>query len=233
MRVVLCDDDREFLDSLENKLEKYNCTISRFSTAESLKNTGIPFDIAFLDIELETGANGFQIVRFLRMNNPKCIIVFFTNYRKYAIKGYEYKAFRYILKNEPEQLIEKQIKEVFVEFCRQNKKIKGSYKDKTFVVALDEIYYIEVFDHILKIHSKKGEFEIYKQIKDMYEELCEFGFLRCHRSYIVNIQYIQAIKNGSYFIMNTKGADAIPIGIRYKDEVIEKYLNYNMGSEGL
>ncbi len=229
MRVAICDDNTKFLNSLEKRLEKYSCTIFKYSTAEALKNTANSFDIVFLDIELDAGANGFEIVRFLKMNNPKCIIAFFTNYSKYAIRGYEYNAFRYILKNEPEQLIEKRIKEVFMEFYRQNKIIKGSYKDQTFAIALDEIYYIEVFNHILKIHSKKGNFEVYKQIKDMYEELCEFGFLRCHRSYIVNIKYIQSIKSDRAFLINMLTPTCIPIGIRYKDEAKAKYLNYDIG----
>lgn len=229
MNVALCDDDIRFLDLLEKRLDKYNCTIFKYSDAESLRNSEITFDIAFLDIELGSESKGYEVVRFLKMHNQKCIIAFFTNHVQYAIKGYEYMAFRYILKNESDELVEKRIKDVFIEFYRRNKIIKGSYKEKTFAIALDEIYYMEVFNHILIIHSKKGNFEVYKQIKDMDEELCEFGFLRCHRSYIVNIKYIHSINSNGTFLIDTPVPVNIPIGIRYKEEARVKYLKYDIG----
>lgn len=229
IKVALCDDDALFLDSLEKKLNRYDCFIYKYTDADSLKNASVDFDIAFIDIELGGDSTGFEAVRFLKMLNPKCVVAFFTNYSGYAIEGYEYRAFRYILKNEPQGLIDKRIKEVFTEFYRQNKVIKGSYKDKTFAVALDDIYYMEIADHILKIHSRKGDFEVYKKIKDMYDELCEFGFLRCHRSYIVNIKYIRSIRSDGSFLLNTPTSVSIPIGIRYRDEAKAKYLNYDIG----
>ncbi len=233
MKVALCDDDTIFLNSLEKRLEKYDCTIFKYTTAEALKNAAEPFDIAFLDIEFDAGSTGFEAVRFLKIRNPRCIIAFFTNYTKYAIKGYEYRAFRYILKKEPDALIEKRIKEVFREYYRQHKVVSGSYKDKTFAIPIDEIYYIEVINHILKIHTKRGVFELYKQIKDIYEEVREFGFLRCHRSYVVNINYILSMSSDGYFLMNTAEPKSIPIGIRYKDEARERYLNYDIGGDAL
>lgn len=225
MNVALCDDDVIFLNYLENKLSDYDCAIFKYSTYDDIKNSEVAFDIAFLDVELDGDSSGFDIVRMLRMNNKKCIISFFTNYSKYAIKGYKYNAFRYILKNEPEQLIAQHIKEIFAEFYRQHKVIKGSYKDKTFAVNLDDIYYIEVYNHILNIHTTKGTFELYKQIKELYGELCDFGFIRCHRSYIVNAQQILSLRSDGFFVLNTPDQACIPIGIRYKEHAKEKYLN--------
>ncbi len=226
MNVALCDDDVIFLDYLENKLSDYNCQIFKYSNTEDIKNSTAVFDIAFLDIEFTDNETGFDVVRFLRMKNDKCIVSFFTNYAKYAIKGYRYDAFRYILKKEPEQLINKYIKEVFTEYFRRHKVIKGSYKDKSFAVYIDDILYIEVYNHILIIHTKKGTFELYKQIKDIENELCDFGFIRCHRSYMVNCQQILFLRSDGFFILNTPEQTCIPIGIRYREYAKGKYMDY-------
>lgn len=226
MNILICDDDIVFLKSFKEKLMEYKCPIYSFNNIENLKNTDIVFDIAFLDIEFNNSTNGFEIGNYLRSRNPKCVIAFFTNYRKYAIEGYKYGVCRYILKNEPERLIKRNIHDVFLEFYRQKKVIRGSYKDKTFAVAVDDIFYIDVYNHTIKIHSQKGEFEMYKQIKEIYEELQDFGFIRCHRSYIVNIKYIGSMRSDGHFALNTPNKDKIPIGISYKDVAKEKYLTY-------
>ncbi len=229
MRVAVCDDDFVFLEMMEKRLEKYECEVDRFSDARSLSDAGEAYDIAFLDIELSGGELGFDAVRHLKIRNENCIIVFFTNYSQYAVEGYEYGAFRYILKNEPEALIEKRIEEVFNEFKRRHKILQGSYKGKAFAVGVDEIYYFEIFNHVLKIHTRRGEFELYKQIKDIYSDLREFDFVRCHRSYVVNLKYVVGVKDGKKLILKTPEEVYIPIGSRYIDAFVRNYLNYAGG----
>lgn len=225
MNVVLCDDDTIFLNKLTQKLSEYNCKIYAFNSLKELISSNMIFDIAFLDIELNNNTSGFQIVSDLRNRNKKCVIAFFTNYHQYAIEGYEYQPFRYILKNEPEQLINKRINEMFTEYHRRNKIISGTYNGYAFRTSLDDIYYISISNHILTLHTKKGDFEIYKQMKDLCEELRDFGFLRCHRSYMVNLQHIHVMRNDYFFVLDDIKHTAIPIGIRYKEIAENSYMH--------
>lgn len=218
INVVLCDDNPLFLMKLEQRLALYDCAIYKYTSVKEVLGSQIIFDIAFIDIDLGNNECGFNTIEHLRKNNPKCIVAFFTNYKDYAIDGYEYQAFRYILKNDPEVIIQKKISDVFNEFYRNNKLITGAYKDQKFALTPSEIYYVETFRHVLTIHSSKGVFEAYKNISDFCEELSHFGFFRCHRSYVVNIQYISSIKSDNFFLLNTPQNDLVPIGIRYKNE---------------
>ncbi|MCD8049433.1 MAG: LytTR family DNA-binding domain-containing protein [Clostridia bacterium] len=231
MRVAVCDDDFVFLEMMEKRLKKYECRVDKFSDAKSLSEETGSYDIAFLDIELSGGELGFDAVKHLKIRNENCIIVFFSNYSQYAIDGYEYGAFRYILKNEPEALIDKRIEETFNEFNRRHKILQGQYKGKAFAVGIDEIYYIEIFNHVLKIHTRRGEFELYRQIKDIYADLREFDFVHCHRSYVVNLKYVVGVKDGKKLILKAPEEVYIPIGSRFKDEVIRHYLNYAGGAK--
>ena len=224
MNVALCDDDIMFLNDLKQKLSKYDCNVFAFSSSAELLSSTLCFDIAFLDIELDNNTSGFQMVRTLRNNNKKCIISFFTNYNKYAIKGYEYQPFRYILKTEPEQLIEQRIEEVFAEYKRSQKIISGTYNGYAFRTSLDDIYYISISNHIVTLHTTKGDFELYKQMKDLCDELNDCGFLRCHRSYMVNLQHVYVMRNDSVFVLDDQKHTTIPIGIRYKNAAENYYL---------
>lgn len=224
MNVALCDDDIIFLNELKKDLSGYQCNIYDFNTVKDLISSNIVFDIAFLDIEIDNGANGFQAVQSIRNINKKCVIAFFTNYNKYAIKGYNYQPFRYILKTEPKKLIQQQIQDVFIEFRKRNKIIAGTYNGYAFRTQLDDIYYISVSNHIVTLHTKNGEFEFYKQMKDLCKELSDLGFFRCHRSYMVNLHHIYVMRSDGVFVLDDQCHTTIPIGIRYKDAAEDYYL---------
>ena len=196
-----------------------------YTTVGDVINSNLTFDIAFIDIELGENETGFKVVQFLKNQNRKCVIAFFTNYNKYAIKGYRYQPFRYILKTEPDKLINRQVAEVFNEYYRKNKIISGSYNGYTFSTALDDIYYISISNHVSTLYTKKGNFEIYKQMRDFANGLSGFGFLRCHRSYIVNLQHVTILRSDFFFILDNSNRTAIPIGIRYRSSSEKIYIN--------
>lgn len=224
MNVALCDDDIIFLNDLKQKLSQYDCDIFAFNSAEELLSSSLYFDIAFLDIELDNNTSGFQLVKALRNNNKKCIISFFTNYNKYAVKGYEYQPFSYILKSEPEKLIRQRIKEVFAEYKRRHKIISGTYNGYAFRTSLEDIYYISISNHIITLHTAKGNFELYRQMKDVCDELSGCGFFRCHRSYMVNLHHVYVMRSDGVFVLDDQKHTTIPIGIRYKDAAEDYYL---------
>ena len=225
MNVALLDDDTIFLNILKRKLTDFHGNVYAYTTVADVLKSNLIFDVAFIDIELGENETGFKVVQFLKNQNKKCVIAFFTNYNKYAIKGYKYQPFRYILKTEPDKLINRQIAEVFNEYHRRNKIISGSYNGYTFRTALDDIYYISISNHIATLNTKKGVFEIYKQMKDFADELSELGFLRCHRSYMVNLQHVTLLRSDFFFILDDPKRTAIPIGIRYKSSAEKIYIN--------
>ena len=226
MNILICDDDINFMNSFEKLLTDYNGHVYKYTSIENAKNSDVIFDIAFLDIVFETDTLVFSLIDTIREKNNKCIISFVTNHIQYAPEGYEYRAFRYILKNEPQVLIKRRIEDVFIEYNRLSTIIRGSYKGCQFAVAPKDIYFIEIFNHLLKLHTSKGDFDMYCQLNSLHPDLFSWGFVRCHRSFVVNLNYVHSISNNSCFVLNTSSLDKIPIGIRYKTIAKEKYLNY-------
>ncbi len=68
--------------------------------------------------------------------------------------------------------------------------IEGTVRLKTY-----EILYIESFRHKILFHTIGGEYHIYKSLKEIGKMLDDSGFLRIHRSYIVNPRSMKMVKN--------------------------------------
>lgn len=227
IHVAICDDDILFLHLLENRLSSYKCKVYKFNSFQSLLNAHQFFDIAFIDIELNDNKCGFDLISHIRNQNPRCVISIITSHSKYAIEGYDYHIFNYILKSEPEAFILKRINAVFNEHKRLSVCITGTYKDIKFSVSPSDIYYIETYNHVLTLHSNSGDFNLYKPIGEIESFLKDFNFFRCHRSYIVNMAYIKLLKRNNTFVLNTSPPLDVPIGIRYKESAKTAYLNYS------
>lgn len=226
MNILLCDDDITFLKAFEKFFTGFSCHIYKYTSIESAKNSDVIFDIAFLDIVFDEGALVFDLIKSIRKKNPKCVIAFVTNHIKYAPEGYEYKAFRYILKNEPEALIKRRINDVVCEYDRLNMTICGSYKNERFVLSPKDICYIEISNHLLKLYTSDDVYEMYNRTGSLYENLSRCGFVRCHRSFLVNLNYVRTIRDDSFFILTAPRDAKIPLGIRYKAEAKRNLLNY-------
>jgi DNA-binding LytR/AlgR family response regulator len=102
MNVLVCDDDRQVVDSviesLKHQIEETN-TASKFYgfSQPSQVNLSLPYDIALLDIDMGE-INGIDFARKLRAENGNIVIIFITNFIQYAPEGFEVQAFRYLLK---------------------------------------------------------------------------------------------------------------------------------------
>ena len=105
IRIVVCDDDVAAAENLcnriyENTSDKYRPDV--FTDAKQLRNaveSGNTYDIAILDIEMQD-VSGMELVQIIRESNPDTLVLFVTDYLKYAVDSYELGVYRYIPKNE-------------------------------------------------------------------------------------------------------------------------------------
>ena len=105
------------------------------------------------------------------------------------------------------------------------------YKDKGLGVILDfksgyqniridseNIEYIESYGHYLLIHTKSATFKVREKISDILEKLEPLGFIRVHKSYIVNKAYIKFKSSHEIYMISDV---SIPIGSKYKSKINE------------
>ena len=135
IKVILCDDDLDFLKALHSEVER---TFSRLNMKATIRALNSPTDIspellaacdmAFLDIDFDReDRNGIDIARTLRQVNSHALIFFVTNYIDYAPAGYEVQAFRYILKRDMGEVLERYILQAMENMAEVQQGCEGSF----------------------------------------------------------------------------------------------------------
>ena len=167
-------------------------------------------DIVFLDIQMPK-ITGFEMLELIE--DPP-IIIFTTAYDHYAIKAFEVNAADYILKPFSEERFKEAIDKSFIHLRdkfqqkaviknlidhndqKQEKLERVVIKDgpKINIVPVDRIRWIEAQDDYVLINSEKGRFLKQKTMKYFENHLNENQFVRIHRSYIINLDFLQHLE---------------------------------------
>lgn len=217
IKIVICDDEKENISELKKYIADYkDVDIYEYTSAEELLESKEIFDIAFLDIEMEK-YNGFDIAQYIYNKNNNCIISFYSNYSQYAIKGYKYHIYRYILKDEPEIIKKELISEIFEEYGTRCKSIEIKRGKDNILIQLHDIYYIESLRKLIVLHTRDQEFCCYNSLKHFENESSQYSFVRIHKSFIVNTHKIRSVTlNKELELDNGK---VLPIGRKYSERL--------------
>ncbi len=237
MRVATCDDnplDRELLiDVLQEYFVEKSVHFKFFpyNNGENLLDAvtdGELFDLIFLDmyyIEAEHRAkeniNGMDIARQLRQKGFNGNIIFLTGSADFVFQGYDVGAAAYLLKPHNAKKIYETIDRVLKPSDVDTFQIRQ--RSTIIRIPYNEILYVESSNSKCILHCLDGsKYTIYKRLSDIERELNNVCFLRCHQSYLVNMNYIQSADK-SFKLTN---GDTILIRQRELKRIRELYLNY-------
>lgn len=226
LNICLCDDDIKTLNYYSNRIHElaeknhYLFKIETFKNGESLifeleDNPNI-FNIIIIDI-LMKNINGIETTKILRKYGYEGIIIFLTSSREFAVESFSVEPLNYILKDEINDkfndIFLKAAEEVYKKF---DKKVVISNKSRNIIVNLNNIVYIESLNKKIILYKGNGEIEkLNCRLSDINEKVKEYGFIRCHKSYIVNLKYIQTFNKMECKLVN---GIIIPIGRKYSKE---------------
>lgn len=201
LHIAICDDEQKFAEQLQGLLRHYeqetgeSLKITTYSDGSELIDHYDPTtDLIFLDIKMNK-MNGLKAAELIRQKDTGVSIIFLTTLTQYGLEGYKYQATNYIikpmkyarLKSEMDSWIERHRKNDVSSIVITND--SGKYK-----IPLNILRYVETFNRNLLLHTEDENIICYKSMKEMEQELCGYGFARCHTSYIVNLFYIKGVK---------------------------------------
>jgi len=232
MRIAICDDN-------ENDIKKVILYISKtFSNSGiieiSTHTDGFNLlseqksklaDIIFLDIEMP-GITGLKVAKIIREFDKNVMIIFLTNYIEFSLQGYEVGAFRYMLKGQDEAYYLRHFREAYEEYVLNNKALVVDMKNYTKVFVPAEIYYVEVINKTIMVHTRDRSFSFSKALSWVESKLDAGLFVKSHRSFIVNIMHIDRIKKNYIVLKNDK---IIYVSRNFKSDIEKAYLRHMIG----
>ena len=223
MNIIICDDcyeDRTFLNNLLREYEK--SSTEHFNITEYASGTGLCKDkealsncqIVFLDINMEE-QDGLKTAIKIKELYPDIYIVLVTAYMSYSLEGYKVKASRFLLKDDLEHTIKECMDSLIGELHKKDCYVELSFVEGQIRLQTDDIIYIETAKHKNVFYTKKQAYTIYKKMDEIEEELAEFGFVRVHQSFLVNMRYIEKIS--SYVLRLITGKEISVPKSRYQE----------------
>lgn len=234
IRVALCDDDLSVLNGINALIDQYRekchqdieCTAFHSSLdllAEIEK--GICFDVLFLDV-IMPGQNGINTAKEIRQYDNVVKIIFLTSSSEYAIQSYTVGAYFYQIKPICEENFFR-LMDSAVSECRRNQQSSLILHCKSGItkIDIDKLEYCEVIGRTLLVHMDNGAvLESAGSMDKLCDQLTQYeNFMRPHRSFLVNMEYIQSITSNA---IKLESLAEIPIPHGKCSDIKNSYLEY-------
>lgn len=233
LNFIICDDEEHMLNRLSQLFEKaflkndFDAKIvlktSNYKEVLSFMSTN-DVNVIVLDIEFKnSNINGLNIAEEIRKINKDCYIIFITAHFEYIVQAYDYKTFAYLFKNAlTVDTLSDTLTRLFDDISGSSRKFLKIDSKGTFI-DLNDVQFIEKNGMKLIYHSSHKNFETYNSFARIEHTLPE-NFVRCHKSFIVNINNIANISLSNSSI-TFKSGDVCYIGPKYKNNFLE-VINY-------
>lgn len=240
--VIIVDDEKPAREELEFLLKKISGIVISGIAEDGHEALEIirklKPDLVFLDIKMPE-MNGFEVAAKLQGDHSPTDIIFTTAFDKFAIKAFEINALDYILKPFSLERLKVSIERFLLQrpvventdFSSISKLIeeinlRESYPKYITIprgehfkpILIDDVVAVSADGRDVNILTINGEFQYTKSITFMEELLESKNFFRCHRGYIINLNYIQKIDiwfNNTYQLEMVGVGEKIPVSKSY------------------
>ena len=234
LNFVLCDDNLTLLDKLSSMFE--SIFISNKIDATILFSTNKPkdlldfvssnkTDVVVLDIQLKSDINGLELAEKIRAINKSCYLIFTTGHMEYTLIAYKLKTFDYLPKPITTERLEETVLRILDDMNGLSKKYLR-IDNKNTLVDENEIHYIKRDAMKLVFHTSEKDYETYSSFNKIQSNLPD-NFVRCHKSYIVNINKIVDVEPVSNTIFFNNNSHCF-IGPKYKNKFMEVFDSYGI-----
>lgn len=227
MKIAICDDEKQLRSTILGLIEPHFASkseyfISEFSCGEELikyYESEKDFDIIFLDIEMKE-KNGIETAREIRKIDKKAIIIFITSHLNYVFDTFRVNAFQFLEKPINKEDFNNDFRRAINAYKKMHYKYEINYKNQISVIDVENITHIEVLNHSIFVHCNAKSYQKTGKLKDEIINLYQFGFVQCHKSFLVNMLHIKSIGESNIILKND--TDLI-ISKKYRKLVLESF----------
>lgn len=233
MRIAICEDNEKEQERLSAatvdwaEARKLQIEIITYGNAEQFLFSwpDVTFDLIFVDIQMGE-MSGIELAKKIREHDKDVQIVFVTSFSQYVLDGYDVNALHYLIKPLSATKLIPILDKAHV--------VWRSFRKDTLIVSNDSgrfkllfgnILYIKIVDHTAEIHTEDAVYEMRKTAAEL-ETLLPPHFVRCHRSYIVNLLRTDCVYKDSLRLSN---GNVLPISRNNTKKTNDAFLRLYMG----
>lgn len=228
---AICDDEPSMVQALAGALADYlnersltDCSVSRFSSGRALLASGGGFDVIFLDIQMAE-PDGMETARLLRRRGEDGLLIFVTVLKELVFDAFQVDAFDYLLKpldrNRFRQTMDRALRALERRRPEGGMVIRRSGGCE--VVPLPDLIYCEVQGRKVYLHRRDGTvLDCYGKLEDL-ERRVDSRFFKCHRSYLVNLDYVRGYQDGQVTLSQ---GERIPVSRLRERELAQALLRH-------
>lgn len=227
--VAIVEDEKEPREQMQEYISRYageseeEFSVTCFTDGDEItERDSALFDIIFMDVQM-CFMDGITAAGVIRKRDPDAVLVFVTNMRQYAVQGYRVEALDYLLK--PVAWF------CFRECMARAIRLLKRREKKTVVVCshggkrrmdVSELMYVESQRHTMIYHTKQEKVEVTGTMRDAEEMLAPYHFFRANKGYLINLAYVDALREGCAFI----GDERLTVSRYRKNEFMEALTSY-------
>lgn len=212
IRIGICEDAPQDREKLEHYIRNFiskkgiEFSLDKFMSSEDFleKWDNTPYDILFLDVYMDQ-MTGIELAKKIRKIDQNVIIIFVTSNTTHALEGYKIHAYDYLVKPLTQIDFDHTLQDVFTHL-----KLKGKEyfafptNEGELKLDLDDLYYIESNVRKTNLYLENELFICQYNINTLEEKLKSLGFIRTHRSFIVNMRKIKLLKSTEVILENER-----------------------------
>ena len=189
---------------------------------EILENYRAQYDIILMDVQMKF-MDGMTAAEEIRKVDPEVVIIFITNMAQYAIRGYAVDALDYVLKPVSYFAFSQRLERAIGRMKRRARRymtiaIRGGARK----LDISRILYVESQGHNLVFVTDGEEHTTTGTIREVEEKLESFGFFRCNKGCLVNLEHVDSVRDGCAMV----GGQALPISRGRKNEFLAALTDY-------
>lgn len=231
LNFVLCDDSQIAINKLSKMLESIiiqneldgQIVFSTKNPSDLLKYVkNNPVNVVILDIDLNNDISGLKLAETIRKQDKNIYIIFITGHLEFGLVAYKYKTFDYIAKPLSFERLQETILRLYEDVSEDNPKYIRLDNNKT-IIPENSVKFIQKDGMKLIFTTDTRTYEIYNSFNKV-APLLPKQFVRCHKSYIVNLDKINDI-DFSTNIISFEDNEKCYIGPKYKNNFKEVFNN--------
>ena len=206
IKFAICDDEPQMAREIADQLASYmketasGYSVECFSSGYALLKSSEEFDVIFLDIQMER-PDGTETARLLRQRDNHSLLVFVTVLKECVFDAFQVEAYDYLLKPLDSARFRQTMDRALGWLERDAaKNLVIQRGSGCQVVLLSDLMYCEVLGRKIYLHKNDGRVVDYYDRLEELEQRVDSRFFKCHRSYLVNLDYVSGCQGGQVLL---------------------------------